>query len=85
MRIENGGFVMGGKFGKDDSHAVYANWEYLHDSVGSYDGGKCVGAHQPYYKESDSCSYRWQGHHRATGPDSNLYGDWEGKIGIRTL
>lgn len=67
---------MGGKFGKDESHAVYASWEHLHTSVGGYDGGKCVGAHEFYYKECDSCSYRWQAHHRATGADSAHYGSW---------
>lgn len=73
---------MGGKFGKDDSHAVYAPWEHLHTSVGAFDGGKCVGAHQYYYKQSDSCSYRWQAHHRATGADSGLYGNWN-QLGFR--
>jgi hypothetical protein len=74
---------MGGKFGKDESHAVYANWEHLHTSVGSFDGGKCVGAHEYYYKECDSCSYRWQAHHRATGADSGHYGAWQGVLGFR--
>lgn len=68
---------MGDKFGKDDSHAIFGPWEYLHTSVGSYDGGKCVGAHQYYYKEGDSCSYRWQAYHRATGADSAHYGNWQ--------
>jgi hypothetical protein len=67
---------MGGKFGKDKSHAAYASWEYLHTSVGSFDGGKCVGAHEYYYKQRDSCSYRWQAHHRATGADKAHYGSW---------
>lgn len=73
---------MGGKFGKDESHAAYGPWEHLHVSVGAFDGGKCVGAHEYYYKESDSCSYRWQAHHRATGADSGLYGSWD-KVGFR--
>jgi len=74
---------MGGKYGKDDSHAVYQPWEDLHTSVGAFDGGKCVGAHQYYYKESDSCSYRWQAHFRATGADTGLYGNWQQGLGFR--
>jgi A nuclease family of the HNH/ENDO VII superfamily with conserved AHH len=66
---------MGGKagsFGKD--HAEYVPYEDLHHSAGGFDGGKCVGAHEYYYKQRDSCSYRWQAHHRATTSDKGLYG-----------
>lgn len=62
----------GGRFGKD--HQQYQPYENLHLSVGGFDGGKCVGAHEYYYKESNSCSYRWQAHHRATTSDAALYG-----------
>lgn len=72
----------GGKFGKDASHAVYAPYEDLHLSVGSFDGGQCVGPHGRYYVQRDSCSYRWQAHHRATGPDSSHYPK-SNKVGIR--
>jgi len=63
----------GGRFGKD--HEVYEPYEDLHVSVGSFDGGQCVGSHEYYYKQRDSCSYRWQAVHRATGSDKALYGN----------
>ncbi|MBK6919722.1 MAG: hypothetical protein IPH07_20170 [Deltaproteobacteria bacterium] len=62
----------GGRFGKD--HEFYKPYEDLHLSVGAFDGGQCVGAHEYYYKQRDSCSYRWQAVHRATGSDRALYG-----------
>jgi hypothetical protein len=62
----------GGRFGKD--HAEYKPYEDLHLSVGAFDGGQCVGAHEYYYKQRDSCSYRWQAAHRATTSDKALYG-----------
>lgn len=61
---------MGDGFG----HEKYKPYEGLHNSVGSFDGGSCVGEHQYYYKQRDSCSYRWQAHHRATTSDKGLYG-----------
>lgn len=62
---------MAEKFG----HAEYEPYEDLHVSAGSFDGGQCVGAHEGYYVQRDSCSYRWQGQHRATSTDKALYGN----------
>ncbi len=55
-------------------HAAYIPYEDLHLSAGSFDGGQCIGSHEYCYKQYDSCSYRWQAHHRATTSDRGLYG-----------
>lgn len=48
-----------------DIHVSYKQTNPLHDSVGSYDGGACLIKHVTKYVDDDSCSYRWQGVHKA--------------------
>jgi hypothetical protein len=55
---------MGGK--KPEIHKAYQEGYKLHVQVGSYDNGACLCKHVVPFKESDSCSYRWQGVHKAS-------------------
>ena len=55
-------------------HSKYEPYENLHKPVGRFDGGACLYEHEYYYQQRNSCSYRWQAHHRATGSDRALYG-----------
>lgn len=70
------------KSGGNMGHEEYKPYENLHLSVGRFDGGQCLGAHEYYYKQYDSCSYRWQAAHRATTSDRALYAGQHGKTGI---
>jgi len=63
-------------------HSRYEPYDDLHKSVGTFDGGACLYPHPPayYYIQRNSCSYRWQAHHRANGPDKALYGEMSGQF-----
>jgi hypothetical protein len=64
---------MGGKK-KPEIHKAYQEGYKLHAKVGSYDNGACLCKHVVRFKESDSCSYRWQGVHKASmSPGRQVY------------
>lgn len=48
-----------------DAHKAYQPTYKYHASVGSYDSGACLVKHVIPFKDADSCSYRWQGVHKA--------------------
>lgn len=56
----------------EHGHAAFTPWDALHHKAGAYDGGKCLGRHEAYYYENNSCSYRWQAVKQATN-DQAIY------------
>jgi len=48
-----------------DVHASYKETNALHVSAGAYEGGACLVKHVVPFTDNDSCSYRWQGVHKA--------------------
>jgi hypothetical protein len=49
----------------NDIHACYKETNKLHSKVSSYDGGACLIKHVTQFVDNNSCSYRWQGVHKA--------------------
>lgn len=45
----------------NEVHQAYKETYRYHVKVGSYDNGACLVKHVVPFKDSDSCSYRWQG------------------------
>jgi hypothetical protein len=48
-----------------DTHEIYKETNQLHDKVAAYDGGACLVKHVTEFVDDNSCSYRWQGVHKA--------------------
>src|SRR4051794_39021632 len=60
---------------KMDKHPVYKAYKGLHNTAGDREGGKCMVRCEYIYKESNSCSYRWQSLKwiDAGGADRHIY------------
>jgi hypothetical protein len=74
---------MAKKQGKKAEHAFFEDSYEKHDPVGGYDNGACLSPHLSWWKENDSCSYRWQGLKKAEenpGP-YNSHGDPDCHLG----
>ncbi len=56
---------MGKKAKKKEAHAAYQPTNKAHKTATSFDGGACLIRHEALYVEKNSCSYRWQGVHKA--------------------